>query len=70
MTFTMTAYASTKNLTGSSWTSHDGLCTVGECLPSGMYRITRACGRTQQMRPSIIEDAIAKEQRVGSKVTP
>jgi hypothetical protein len=59
-TTSQTAYASSNNLTGSCWMAHDGLCTVGERMPSGMYRVTRACGRTQQMRPEFIESAMAK----------
>jgi hypothetical protein len=59
-TTTQAAYVSETNLTGRQWMSHDGVCTVTECMPSGMYRVVRMDGRVTQMRPSIIVEALAK----------
>lgn len=61
-TTTQAAYISETNLTGRQWIAHDGVCTVTECMPSGLYRVRREDGRVTQMRPSIIEEALAKSE--------
>ena len=61
-TTTQAAYVSPTNLTGRQWMAHDGVCTVTECVPSGMYRVRREDGRVTQMRPSIIVEALAKSE--------
>lgn len=59
---TQTAYVSTANLTGRMWMAHDGICTVIEYMPSGMYRVRREDGRVIQMRPSIIVRALSMSE--------
>lgn len=49
-----------ESLTGRTWTAADGVVTVGERVErNGMYRCTRADGRVQLIRPSIIQQALA-----------